>query len=102
MVKRYTAQEARENLSDILGTVFYGKEPVIVEKRGRPVAVLISPEDFELLQQERERRFAVIDRIQERNADFDPEEVLRDVTAVVEEVRREHHAAERTTTPRRR
>jgi prevent-host-death family protein len=102
MVKRYTAQETREKLSDILGTVYYGKEPVIVEKRGRPVAVLISPEDFELLQQERERRFTVIDRIQERNADFDLEEVLGDVTAVVEDVRREQYAADRTTPPRRR
>jgi prevent-host-death family protein len=102
MVKRYTAQETREKLSDILGTVYYGKEPVIVEKRGRPVAVLISPEDFELLQQERERRFTVIDRIQERNADFDLEEVLSDVTAVVEDVRREQYAADRTTPPRRR
>jgi prevent-host-death family protein len=102
MVKRYTAQETREKLSDILGAVYYGKEPVIVEKRGRPVAVVISPEDFELLQQERERRFAVIDRIQDRNADYDPEEVLSDVTAVVEEVRRDQYAAKPTTSPRRR
>jgi prevent-host-death family protein len=101
VVKRYTAQEAREKLSDILGMVYYGKEPVIVEKRGRPVAVVISPEDFALLQQERERRFAVMDRIQERNANFGPEEVLRDVTTIVEEVRQEDYAAKRTSPPRR-
>ncbi len=91
VAKRYTAQEARKNLADILGMVYYGKQPVIVEKRGRPVAVLISPEDYELLQREKEKAFATVERLQEQNKDQDPREVLEDVTEVVEEVRREKH-----------
>ncbi len=92
LTKRYSAQEARQNLADILGMVYYGKEPVIVEKRGRPVAVVISPEDYEILQREKERAFASVDRLQARNADLDPDEVLSDVTEAVEEVRTEQHA----------
>jgi prevent-host-death family protein len=91
VARRYTAQEARQNLADILGMVYYGKEPVIVEKRGRMVAAVISPEDYALLQQQKERAFAVVDRIQERNTAYDAEEVLADVTQVVEEVRQERH-----------
>jgi prevent-host-death family protein len=91
LVKRYSAQEARQNLADILGLVYYGKEVVIVEKRGRMVAAVISPEDYKLLQQEKEKAFAVVDRIQERNANRAPDEVLADVTKVVEEVRQQQH-----------
>jgi prevent-host-death family protein len=91
VAKRYSAQEARQNLADILGMVYYGKEPVIVEKRGKMVAAVISPEDYALLQQQKERAFAVVDRIQARNAAYDPDEVLADVMQAVEEVRRQRH-----------
>ncbi len=91
LVKRYTAHEARQNLADILGTVYYTHEPVIVERRGRAMAVLISPEDYALLEREKQRSFDVVQRIQERNADASPDEVLRDVTEVVEQVRQEQH-----------
>jgi prevent-host-death family protein len=87
LIQRYSAQDARVNLADILGAVYYTKNPVLVEKRGRPVAAVISPEDFDWLRREKEKVFAVIDRIQARSADRDPDEVLREVTAEVEEVR---------------
>ncbi len=46
-------------------------------------------------QEEIERRFwEAVDRIRERNADQDPEEVLAHVTEVVEEVRRERYERE--------
>ncbi|MBI2861444.1 MAG: hypothetical protein HYX89_01345 [Chloroflexi bacterium] len=40
---------------------------------------------------EEDADWSVLDRLAERNADKDPDEVLRDVTAVVEEVRRERY-----------
>ncbi len=39
----------------------------------------------------REQAFAAIDAIRERNADKDPDEVLRDVTEIVGEVRQERY-----------
>src|ERR1035437_2734219 len=87
--RRMSVREARANFGDLLGSVHYTKEPVIVEKQGRPFAVVISTEDFEQLNQAREEFFAVIDRIQARNEDKDPDEVMRDVTAEVEAVRQE-------------
>jgi antitoxin YefM len=84
-----SAREARANFSDVLGRVYYTKEPVVVEKKGRPFAVVISPEDYEWLLAEREKDWSVIQSVQERNADKDPNEVLRDVTAEVEAVRQQ-------------
>ncbi len=43
----------------------------------------------------RERFWRAIERIGERNADKDPDEVLRDVTELVEEVRQERYERER-------
>jgi len=83
-----SSKEAREHFSDLLGSVYYTKEPVIVEKKGKPVAVVISPEQYEAIQKEEQRLWHVVDQIRARNVDTDPDEVLRDVTAVVEEVRK--------------
>ncbi len=92
MTKRFSVKDARANFSDLLGLVYYGKEPVIVERKGRPMAVLISPEQWERYQQTtKEQFFEAVERLRERNADKDPEEVERDVTRVVEEVRRERY-----------
>lgn len=65
------------------------REPVIIKKKGRPFAVVISPEEYQAIQKEREQAWSVIDRIRGRNADKDPEEVEKDVTAAVEAVRQE-------------
>lgn len=90
MTLRMSAKEARDHFSDILGRAYYRGEPTIVEKQGKPVAVVVSPADFARYQAlAKERFFDVVDQIQERNEDKDPDEVYRDVTDAVEEARRE-------------
>jgi prevent-host-death family protein len=100
--RRMSAREARANFSDLLGRVYYTKEPVIVEKKGRPFAVVINPEDYEWLLAEREKAWNLIRSVQERNADRDPDQVLRDTTAEVEAVRQEMNEERRRTTQKRR
>jgi prevent-host-death family protein len=90
--RRMSAREARANFGDLLGMVHYTKEPVIVEKKGRPFAVVISLEDYQRLQKEQEQEWAAVDQIRERNADKEPEDVLHAVTAEVETVRQERYA----------
>lgn len=94
LTRRMSARDARANFSELLGTVYYTKEPVIVERKGKPFAVVISPEQFERLQKEDRADWTRLDQLAERNADQDPDEVLQDVTAVVEEVRQEHYEKE--------
>ena len=95
MVRRVSSKEARDNFSELLGLVFYTKEPVIVERKGKPFAVMISPEQYESLRTGLERAWSTVDKVRERNADKDPDEVLKDVTTVVEEVRQEMYDTEK-------
>lgn len=95
MTKRLSVREVRANLADVLGEVFYTQQPVVVERKGRPVAVLISPDQYQRLQeQEKGRFFEAVHELQQRNEDKDPDEILRDVTSLVEEVRRERYERE--------
>jgi prevent-host-death family protein len=91
MVRRMSTREARDNFADLLGSVYYTKEPVVVEKKGKPVAVVISPEQYASIEQVGEQFWATVDQIREQNRDKDPDEVLRDVTDIVEEVRQERY-----------
>lgn len=100
VTRRISAKEARDNFSDLLGSVHYGGQPVIVEKKGRPFAVMISPEDFERFQTiAKEQFFETVREIQQANKDADPEQVLADVTEAVEAVRREEYERETTRRP---
>jgi prevent-host-death family protein len=95
-------KEAREKFADLLGRVHDDNEAVIVEKEGKPVAVVISLPDYELLQQiTRERFFQTVREIQEANKDVNPEEIYSDVTEVVEQVRQEMYEAVKASQDRR-
>ena len=80
-IKTFTAKQARDNFTDILGMVYYGKEPVMVEKKGRPFAVVLDPTEFERYeeykQKARRRLGEIIDEIQAANKDKKYEEVLK-------------------------
>ena len=73
LVRRVSAKDARNDFSNLLGLVYYSKEAVVVEKRGRPFAVMINPEDYERLLQEREERFAILDQVWAKNPDVTAE-----------------------------
>lgn len=55
------SSDARTEWAEMLNRVGYGGERITIERRGKPVAVLISPEDAELLE-------AIEDRIDAREA----------------------------------
>lgn len=92
MVRRMSAKEARDNFSDVLGSVYYTKEPIVVEKQGRPFAVVISPEDFDRLLKEREARYADVDEIRRKNAGVTAEEAEADAEREIAAARRERRA----------
>lgn len=95
-IKTVTAKEARDNFTDILGMVYYGKEPVVVERKGRPFAVVVNPDEYDKYEKYKEaarkRILEIIDEIQDANKGADYEEVLRDATEAVEEVRKQRYA----------
>ena len=52
----YSVAEAKKRFSEILGRVAYAGERIVISKRGKPVAVLIPPE-----QARREERLSKVD-----------------------------------------
>ena len=46
-----TIRALRDGLADAVGRASYGHERVQITKNGKPAAVLIGPDDFELLEQ---------------------------------------------------
>jgi prevent-host-death family protein len=87
MAKRMSAKDARSKFSDLLGTVNYGGEEVIVERSGRPVAAVIPVPVYERLVAERQTRFEVIERIRSRLPKTSLEEIETDVRDAVAKVR---------------
>lgn len=100
-IKKVTAKEARDKFSDILGMVYYGKEPVMVEKKGRPFAIVINPDEYKKNEKYKEaarkRILEIIEEIQAANKGADYEEVLKDVTEAVNEVRKQRYARRKQT-----
>jgi prevent-host-death family protein len=45
-IPHVTSADGRQTFSDIVNRVGYGKEPIAVSRRGKPLAVLISVDDF--------------------------------------------------------
>ena len=50
MSKTITTADARKNFANIVNTVAYGKESVVLTRRGQKIAALISIEELQLLQ----------------------------------------------------
>ena len=89
MVRRISAREARANFSEVMGSVHYTNEPVIVEKNGKPYAVVVSPEQFEAMERDIAGAWRTIAAFQFANRHLDPEAVMATVTAEVEAMRRD-------------
>ncbi|MFH2060795.1 MAG: type II toxin-antitoxin system Phd/YefM family antitoxin [Pseudomonadota bacterium] len=51
MANKISTADARKNFADIVNKVAYGKESIILTRRGQEIAALISIQEFELLQQ---------------------------------------------------
>lgn len=93
MTSRMSTREAREKFSDIVSRAYYRNEPTIVERQGKPMAVVISPQQYEQFQQQDTHElFEIIRAIHDRNRDVDPAEIEADIAAAVADVRKEEHA----------
>ena len=51
MPTKISTADARKHFSDIVNKVAYGKETIVLTRRGQKVAALVSMDELELLQQ---------------------------------------------------
>ena len=70
MSKRVSAFEARTKFGEILDAVRYRKEPYIVERNGRPAAVIVDVEAYQALEALREQEKFIEDYTDERVRGF--------------------------------
>jgi prevent-host-death family protein len=85
--RRISAVEARKRLGEILESVYYRGDEVVIERAGKAMAVVIPAERYEAMEKSRERLFELIEKNWERNKDIPYEEIEREVQQAVEEVR---------------
>jgi prevent-host-death family protein len=88
MLKTISSSELRAQIKRVLNEVGYGQSEYVVEKFGEPIAVIISVEDFQLLQATKQQQAttslqAVLAMLRERGETFDPAEL----TDLIEEAR---------------
>ncbi len=92
------ASEAREQFSQLLNRVFRRETRVLVEKRGIPVAAIISPDDLErlnLIDEERAERFNALDESWKAFEGVPLEDVEEEVTKAVASARKKQRAGAR-------
>lgn len=53
MTRRVSTAEAKAKLSELIGAVAFGRERVLIERRGRPIAALVSVDDAKALDEGR-------------------------------------------------
>lgn len=91
VVKHLSSRDARAQFADVLGSVYYTNEAVIVEKKGKPVAVIVSPKEYAAFKEAQAQAWSRLLDMQAANADADPDAALADVTTEVEAVRHARH-----------
>jgi prevent-host-death family protein len=96
-VRRISVREARANFADLLAGVHYTQEAVMVERKGKPFAAVVSPEQFQSLQKQQEAAASRLRKVAEGNVDKDLDQVLAEVTKEVEAVRQARYEKQKKT-----
>ena len=92
MKRTLSAVEARKRLGEILEGVYYRGDEVVIERAGKPMAVVIPARLYENMERTRKRFWDMVEEIHERNKDVPYEVIQSEVDAAVREVREEQRA----------
>ncbi len=85
----------REQLGDLLDQARYRGYEFVIQRRGKPLAALISYDAFERYHRQRKEAFKVFEEIWAANEGVDPDRVAVDAERAVAEVRRSKRQAGR-------
>ena len=89
MEKTISAMAARRKLGQVLEEVYYQGNQFIVERAGKPMAVVVPVGQYQQWKERREQFFAMIDKVRGRNEDATPEAIDAEVEEAVRAVRAE-------------
>ena len=89
MEKTIGAFEARRSLGKLVEEAFYKKDAFIIKRSGRPMAVIVSIDDYQTWQRlAKEQVFTLLEMAQRRSQDAPAAEKERDIRAALRELRR--------------
>ncbi len=83
MVKKITAVKARQNLGQIMNEVSLLGDDYMIERAGKPLAVIISVDKYRSIQAKRLEAISRLDRIRDKMGDADPDAVEKLVNEAV-------------------
>ena len=81
MLKKISAMKARQNLGQLLNEVSIRGDSFIIERAGKPLAVLVDMERFELLQEDQSFALQALKKVWEKMAGADPQEIQEAIEA---------------------
>ena len=87
MKRTLSAIDARRRLGELLEGVYYRGDEVVIERAGKPMAVVIPAERYAAMERSRERIFEFIERTHEKNRDVPGDELEAEIEAAIREVR---------------
>lgn len=97
MEKTIGAFEARRSLGKLIEEAFYNRDSFIIERSGRPMAVLVSIDDYQRWRRlGKEQFFTMLESTQKRNAKVPAAELERDVEHAVKRLRQEQVSSKKS------
>jgi len=88
MKRRVSAMDVRKKFGEILESVFYRGDEIVIERAGKTMGVIVPADRYEAIERSRQRLFELVEKNWERNKDVPYERIERDVDKAVGEVRR--------------
>ena len=89
MKRKVSALEARRRLGELLESVYYRGDEVVIERAGKVMAVIVPADRYEAVERARERIFELVEKNWEQNKDVPYETIEQEVGRAVAEVRGE-------------
>ena len=83
----------RSQPGTVVDNVFYRNASIVIQRAGKAKAVIVPLQEYEAIlrikREAKERLFALIDDVQTRTAQYDPDEVKQAIDEAVASVRKE-------------
>ena len=95
MKRTVSAMEARRRLGELLESVYYRGDEVVIERAGKVMGVMIPVDRYRAIEKDREWLIEMIRELHELNRDVPSEEIEAEIEAAVEEARTERRARAR-------
>ncbi len=72
MQKRISAMKARQNLGQVMNEAALRGDDFIVERAGKAIVAIVSMDNYEILQRNREEALGAVEKVRSKMKDADP------------------------------